>query len=1027
MNREQAEKLLAALIFNELDEASKAELTAYLQTDAELRYRLADLRMVVKLTDDAVNEGPDPVLGERRLKQLKRLARTDKVRVRVFRVRVLAAAAVFIFAVAAGTFMPVVKNFGGRIDRGRVSAYRIPALSTPVAQPPTSSPAPSEPTVAAGDHYTGATPQDGAISVSGGGVFANRRYSMNGRGGMGGSGGAGGTGGGDGMMGGMGGYGGGRGLGMGSGGISNSTIASNGDSGTVASLSVSDGPVPTMTAPPATPPSGGPAFSFGRRDSASVSIIRGAKVERDELEVAKDSDGESILGGGQFGREGEGKEKHELYFSSDRSGESARAQRDEAGKPLQMMMPQKQTARGRGNEPAQSVASSSPGVEQSQRTTREKLAEVQGQLRELHQDASGSDRRVAANAPAIVNGAVPYGWRGEITPQKPGMVFAGAPSGSGTAADDKKLDQPSTVYSAGTKAPMLGDVPLTGQIFQKQLESEGVVRIDGVAKQPADKSSAEAIKGAVNLDVVFDPSKPPVPMSGKPVELNTRLEDFAARTVTDANITSNGKANLDVRVVEENKADLPSSSRFKVVPVNPWVLTDRDAQSTFALDVDTASYALCRRYIRNGNLPPVGAVRMEEFINAFDYAYPQRSDQTFTVYAEGAPSPFAAPGQNLTLLKLAVKARTAGRDQQRTSNLVLVIDASASMGQPDRLPAVQAAANQLVDRLAPTDRVSLVTCARDARLHLEAVPAEQKDLIHQTINSIQPAGQTNLSAGLKLGYAMARKAFVAGRNNQVVLCSDGVANVGQTEAEALLQEVAQDRKQAITLTCVGVGYGAYNDAFLEALANQGDGQYLFLDTSAPAQQALVGQLAASMQNVAGDARIQVQFNPARVRRYRLIGYENRDIEDKRFRDDTIEAGAVGSGQCSTALYELELTSPSAGAGAADLGTVFVRYRNTETGQMEEVSRTLAGSIIQRRAVEQNPRFFLAAGAARFAEWLRQSEHAQQTSLADVQNMLDQVSAALPLDQDVKDLAALAHQAEGLPRAPEPDTAPQTRP
>jgi Ca-activated chloride channel family protein len=338
------------------------------------------------------------------------------------------------------------------------------------------------------------------------------------------------------------------------------------------------------------------------------------------------------------------------------------------------------------------------------------------------------------------------------------------------------------------------------------------------------------------------------------------------------------------------------------------------------------------------------------------------------------------------------------------------------MGQPDRLPLVQSALSLLADKLSEADRISLVTCANDARLHLEAVSARQKDAIRQTIEAIQPAGPTNLMAGLRLGYALARKAFVAGQINQVVLCSDGVANVGQTEAQAVLQEVADDRKQGITLTCVGVGYGAYNDAFLEAVADRGDGRYVFLDPSEQARDTLVGQLAATLQTVARDARIQVQFNPSRVRRYRLIGYENRDVEDQRFRDDTIDAGEVGSGQCSTALYEMELAAPSSAEGDADLGTVFVRYRDAETGQIEEISRSLAGSVLRRRSVEEGPRFFLAAGAARFAEWLRQSEHARDTVLADVQHLLDRVSAALPLDQDVQDLAALAHQAENLPRA-----------
>jgi len=462
---------------------------------------------------------------------------------------------------------------------------------------------------------------------------------------------------------------------------------------------------------------------------------------------------------------------------------------------------------------------------------------------------------------------------------------------------------------------------------------------------------------------------------------------------------------------------LPSfESRFRVTPVNPWVMTDRDAQSTFALDVDTASYTLCGRYIRSGFLPPVGAVRMEEFINAFDYAYPQRDEATFAVYAQGAPSPFAPTGQDLTLLKIAVKARTVGRDQRRAAHIVFVVDASASMGQPDRLPLVQSALNLLVDKLDQADRISLVTCAEQARLHLEAVPAKEKETIRGTIDAIQAAGQTNLLAGLKVGYDMARRAFVAGRINQVVLCSDGVANVGRTEANDVLAEVAQDRQQGITLTCVGVGYGAYNDAFLEAMADRGDGRYVFLDSSDDAREALVGQLAATLQTVARDARIQVQFNPARVRRYRLIGYENRDIEDRRFRDDTVDAGEVGSGQCSTALYEMELATPQAGEDDIDLGTVFVRYRNSETGQIEEISRPLTNSLVRRRTVEEDPRFFLAAGAVRFAEWLRQSEHAKDASLQQIQDVLDRVSNALPLDQSVRDLAVLAHQAQNLPRA-----------
>jgi Ca-activated chloride channel family protein len=468
---------------------------------------------------------------------------------------------------------------------------------------------------------------------------------------------------------------------------------------------------------------------------------------------------------------------------------------------------------------------------------------------------------------------------------------------------------------------------------------------------------------------------------------------------------------------EEDGTDLPPASRFKLVPVNPWVMTQRDPLSTFALDVDTASYTLCRRYIRGGFLPPTGAVRMEEFINYFNYQYPQRTNPTFAVHADAAQSPFARAGEKLTLLKIGVKARTIGRDQRRAAHLIFVVDSSASMDQTDRLPLVQHALHLLVDKLSPVDRVSLITCAGQARLHLEAISAREQDTIRQAVDAIQPAGPTNLLAGLKLGYATARRAFAPKQINHVVLCSDGVANVGQTEAELILSEVAADRKQGITITCVGVGYGSYNDAFLEALANRGDGSYVFLDSIGQAQRVFVEQLAATLQTVAKDARIQVEFNPDRVRRYRLIGYENRDIEDKRFRDDTIDAGEVGSGQCSTALYELELIGQRSADRRDDLGTVFVRYRHAETGQIEEVSSRLMSSIVRRRTVESDPRFFLAAGAARFAELLRQSEHAQHGSFTDVCRIVEQVSLALPLDRDVRELAELIGKAPDLPRSP----------
>jgi Ca-activated chloride channel family protein len=554
--------------------------------------------------------------------------------------------------------------------------------------------------------------------------------------------------------------------------------------------------------------------------------------------------------------------------------------------------------------------------------------------------------------------------------------------------------------------PLLGDIPLVGHMYsnatkKRPLSDEGKKRL--IAHLEARKSQSEGEPVELGYETIklknLDPRKVGDSIEARFRDLsgtgdlpkvsiealheNQQIIVFGhkeqreafKKMVQEIDIPPGQSAvGFTAIPTEEVEAELPPSSRFKLVPVNPWVMSERDPFSTFALDVDTASYALCRRYIRGGFLPPAGAVRMEEFVNYFNYQYPQRTNPTFKVHAEAAPSPFARKDQNLTLLKIGVKARTIGRDQRKAAHLIFVVDASASMGQPDRLPLVQRALDLLVNKLSDVDRVSLITCANEARLHLESTSARERDRIRQAIYAIQPAGSTNLLAGLKLGYATARRSFAPKQINHVILCSDGVANVGQTEAEAVLSEVAADRKQGITITCVGVGYGSYNDVFLEALANRGDGSYVFLDSARQAQR-------------------------------------------ERFRDDTIDAGEVGSGQCSTALYELELTGQSSADKQGDLGTVFVRYRDVETGQIEEISSRLCSAIVRRRTVASDPRFFLAAGAARFAEMLRQSEHAQHGNLMDVLRVVEQVSLALGLDRDVRELAELIRKAEHLPRSP----------
>jgi Ca-activated chloride channel family protein len=453
---------------------------------------------------------------------------------------------------------------------------------------------------------------------------------------------------------------------------------------------------------------------------------------------------------------------------------------------------------------------------------------------------------------------------------------------------------------------------------------------------------------------------------------------------------------------------------FKAGPVNPWVMTEQDALSTFALDVDTASYAIARNYIARGSLPPAASVRMEEFVNSFDYNYPSQTSGVFSVHAEAGPSPFRP---SLTLLKIGVRAKVLGREARKPAHLVFVVDTSGSMERSDRLPLVKYALRALVDHLGSNDRVSLVSFGTHAMLLLETAPAADKQRILQAVDGLRCAGSTNLFEGLQLGYQLAARAFQPRAINRVILCSDGVSNIGSTDADAMLKGVEDFRKQGVTLTTVGVGYGVYDDTLLERLADRGDGSYVFVDSEAEARRVFVEEMAGTIQAVAKDAKIQVAFDPAVVRRFRLIGFENRAIPDADFRNDNVVAGGVGSGQSSTALYEVELLPRAEGAeGQRDIGAVYVRYRDMDTGRVEEISQRLESNIVRKLTPQEAPRFFLAACAAEFAEILRGSEHAKEGSFKQVAGVLEQAAAQLPLDGRVQELLTLVREADGLPRA-----------
>ncbi len=446
----------------------------------------------------------------------------------------------------------------------------------------------------------------------------------------------------------------------------------------------------------------------------------------------------------------------------------------------------------------------------------------------------------------------------------------------------------------------------------------------------------------------------------------------------------------------------PPTIRF-----NPFVLASEDNLSTFGLETDTGSYTLTRSYIRRGYLPPEHLVRVEEFVNAFDYNYPGNVPGAFSVDVTCAPSPFRP---KLYQLKVGVKARRAGRDGRRPNNVLLCFDTSSSMGRPERLALAQKSANMLVNRLHPSDAVTIVIYGTNARLVLDATSVkDNRAKINRVINALQSSGSTNLAQGLALAYQQAQKSFRSGRNNLIVLISDGIANVGPDDAKDILRNVKNDRRQGITLTCVGVGSGRYNDEMMEQLADNGDGRYVFIDTEAEARRVFVDEIAA-LQVVAKDAKIQVEFDPKVVRRYRVLGYESRDIADEDFRNAAVDAGEIGSGQSATALYELELLKTT-----GRIGTVRVRYHDAETGHIEEIASPIETPDIVKAVAETPPRFRLAACAAQFAEILRDSPYVRHGTLKEIEPTLAQVCVELPLDDRAADLLQMVRAAQGARR------------
>ncbi|MFT4622356.1 MAG: Ca-activated chloride channel family protein [Myxococcota bacterium] len=541
------------------------------------------------------------------------------------------------------------------------------------------------------------------------------------------------------------------------------------------------------------------------------------------------------------------------------------------------------------------------------------------------------------------------------------------------------------------------------------------------AEEPAEEDERQSAGEAMDIgDMVVTRGSRRAEPAAEPVSASPRQQHAPARKSASARADSSGSAAMArprpmsppppaAMPVPVERELASNTEQYTDYGVNELVLTEHDAQSTFAVDVDTASYTIARSKLDAGRIPEQAAVRVEEFVNylPYDYASPRwDASAPFAVHLEAAPSPFTP---NRHVLRVGVKGRESSPDR-RPAHLTFLVDTSCSMSSADKLGLAQEALHTLVDNLGIEDTVALATYAGSTSKVLDPTPVTRKGAIHAAIDRLASSGGTAMASGMDLAYDMADAAYLPGGINRVIVLSDGDANIGPASHDQILSNIRQYADKGITMTTIGLGSGNYKDTMMEQLANKGDGNYFYIDSIREADRVFGSHIGGTLDLIARDVKIQVEFDPDAVRAYRLIGYENRDIADQDFRNDKVDAGEIGAGHAVTALYEVVLRD---GADAADLATVRIRAkrpgpdvpaREWHTGfERDAMAPTFASS---------HPDLQVAFAAATFAELLRGSPHVSEVSYADVEALLRSAERTHDEDADLLRMVQTAGQLSG---------------
>ena len=446
---------------------------------------------------------------------------------------------------------------------------------------------------------------------------------------------------------------------------------------------------------------------------------------------------------------------------------------------------------------------------------------------------------------------------------------------------------------------------------------------------------------------------------------------------------------------------------------NEWTQPEQDPLSTFGMDVDTGSYTFSRSLLSNGGLPDPVAVRSEEFINYFDYGYKGPTEKAFQIHVAAAKSPFRPQHQ---YIRIGLQGKRLQDEQRKDAHLTLLIDTSGSMAE--RLELVKDSIRILINNLRESDTLAVATYAGSVQRILAPTSLRDKAKILNAIQSLQSGGGTAMGSGMKLAYEMASQSYKEGQINRVIVFSDGDANIGETRGDKILETIEEYVKKGITMSTIGFGVGNYRDDQMEQLANKGNGNYYYIDTARQAQRVFQKDLLGTLQVIAKDAKIQIEFNPRWIKKYRLVGYENRQIPDQDFRNNQVDAGEVGAGHAVTALYEVEMYTSRQEISASeptvpssDLLTVRLRYKSPE--QEKEVTEVELGlPSVEVKAFESAPSSLQwAVCAGTFAEFMQKSPHIKGFTFEQLFRLTRQAASIDHPDQ--KEMIELMEKAQNL--------------